>query len=168
MKRMGYIGDGHLGKGTDIIEPLVVQFRSNKSKIGVGYGGQDKVKTSSEAFPKHSDPCSSTLVWVPKQNDGYSSIAAIIINVNLSLSGSHPMKESSINTSNNEDDDDSTKWEFESLSKESLHDKECDVVHMLTSNSLTTQGTTSSLRYTSPRIRIQHSSLEDDEHVEGF
>ena len=42
MKKMGYTGDGPLGKGISIMEPLMAQFRSNKSKIGVGYDRQDK------------------------------------------------------------------------------------------------------------------------------
>ena len=29
-----------------------------------------------------------------------------------------------------EDDDDSTKWEFDLLFEESTHDKECDVIHI--------------------------------------
>ena len=62
--------------------------------------------------------------------------------MNLSLSGSHAMKEPPINTSNNEDDDDSTKWELESLIEKPLHDKECDVFHIPTFDSLATQGTT--------------------------
>lgn len=66
-KNMGYIGDSPLGKGKDIVKPLVAQFRSNKSKIGVGYGRQDKVQTSSKTHPKHDDSSSSTLMWVPKQ-----------------------------------------------------------------------------------------------------
>lgn len=37
MKKMGYTGDGHLGKGTSIIKPLVAQFSSNISKTRVGY-----------------------------------------------------------------------------------------------------------------------------------
>ena len=103
MKNMGYTGDGPLGKGTSIIKPLIAQFRSNKSKTRVGYGEQDKTQTSYEAHPKHSDSSSSTLVWVPKQKDSYSQKTTDIINVNLSLSGSYPMKKTSINTSNNED-----------------------------------------------------------------
>ena len=67
MKKMVYMGDGPLGKGTGNIKPLITQFKSNKSKIGVGYGGQDKAQTSSEACPKHNDPSSSTLVWVPNK-----------------------------------------------------------------------------------------------------
>ena len=65
------------------------------------------------------------------------------------------MEGPTINTSNNEDDDDSTKWEFESLFEESLHDKECDVVHIPTLDSLATQGTTLCPRPTSPIIRVQ-------------
>lgn len=59
-----------------------------------------------------------------------------------------------MNTSNNEDDDDSTKWEFESLSEDSIHDKECDVVHIPVSNDFTAQGSTSRLGLTSPRVQV--------------
>ena len=72
MKKMGYIGDGPLGKGRGIIEPPVAQYRSNRSKTGVRYGEQDKTKTSSKAHLKHSESSSSTLVWVPKQKGDYS------------------------------------------------------------------------------------------------
>ena len=88
--------------------------------------------------------------------------------MNLSLSSSHSTKEPPINTSNNEDDDNFTKWEFESLSEESLHDKECDVVHIPTPDSLAAQRTTHSLRSTSPRNRVHQGGLENDEPVEGF
>ena len=152
---MGYTGDDPLGKGTGIIKPLMAQFRSSKSKIGVGYGGQDKAQTSFESYLKHNDPSSSTLVWVPKQKDSYTPGTIDITHVNLALSSSHFAEEPPINTSNNEDDDDFAKWEFESLSKKSLHDKECVVVHIPTSKNLTTQGTTSSPRSTSLRIKIK-------------
>ena len=108
---MGYKGDGPLGKGTGIIEPLMAQFRSDKSKIGVGYGRQDKAQTSSKVLPKHNDPSSSTFMWVPKQRDSYTLATTDIINMNLSLSNSHFVGEPPMNTSNNEDDD-SAKWEF--------------------------------------------------------
>ena len=132
------MGDGPLGKGIAIIKPLIAQFRSNKSKIGVGYDRQDKVQPSSETCPKHNDPSSSTLVWVFKQKDSYTLVKIDIKNVNFSLSSSHSTEEPPIDTSNNEDDDDSNKWEFESLSEESLHDKECDFIHISTRDSLAT------------------------------
>ena len=109
MKKMGYLGDGPLGKVIGIIEPLIAQFKSNRSKTRVGYDEQDKKQTSSKARCKHNDSSSSTLVWVPQKKDGYSLTITDIITVNLSLLGSYPMKEPSINTPNNEDDDDSTK-----------------------------------------------------------
>ena len=109
MKKMGYMGDGPLWKGIGIIKPLMAQFRSNKFKIRVGYGRQDKGKTFSEPSPKHNDPSSSTSVWVPKQKDSYTLSATDITNVNFSLSSSHFTKEPPMNTSNNEDSDDSAK-----------------------------------------------------------
>lgn len=129
MKKMGYMEDGPLGKGTGIIKPIMAQFRSNMSKIGVGYDGNDQVQTSSKACPRHNDPPSSNLAWVPKQRSNHTSAIIDIIN--------------------NDDDDDYTKWEFESLSEESLHDKECDVVHVPTPNSLTIQRTTQNSRSSS-------------------
>ena len=137
MKKMGYMVDGPLGKGTGIIEPLVAQFKSNKFKIGVGYDRQEKVQPSSKAHPKHNDPSSSTLVWVPKQKGTYDPTTIDVTNVNLSLPSSHSIEEPPINTSNNEDDENSIKWEFESLSKESLHGKEC-VVNIPTTHNLAT------------------------------
>lgn len=98
---MGYTRDGPLRKGIGIIEPLMAQFRSNRSKMGVGYDEQDRTQASSKSRLKHCDSSPSTLVWVPKQKDGYSQKTTNIINVNLSLSDSYPTKEPSINTYNN-------------------------------------------------------------------
>ena len=109
MKKMGYMGDGPLGKGIGITEPLMAQFRSNKSKTRVGYDRQDKAQTSSKVRPKHNDP-SSTSVWVPKKNHHYTLTTTDITNVNFSLSSSHSREEPPMNTSNNQDDGDSTKW----------------------------------------------------------
>lgn len=140
------MGDGPLRRGTGIVEPIMAQFRSNKSKTGVGYDGHDKVQTSSKAFPKHNDSPSSTLAWVPKQKDIHTLATTDIMH--------------------DDDDDDSTKWEFESLSKESLHDKECDVVHIPTPNRSTPQITTQSSRSTSLRNRAHQDDLEEEGHVE--
>lgn len=162
------MGDGPLGKGIGNIEPLMAQFRSNNSKTGVGYDRQGKVQPSSEACLKRNDPSSSTLVWVPKQKDSYTSATTNITNVNLSLSSSHSTGEPPINTSNNEDNNNSAKWEFKSLSEESLHDKECDVVHIPTPVNLAAQRTTHSSRPTSPRNKVHQGGLEDDEPIEEF
>ena len=102
------------------------------------------------------------MLWVPKERDGSNQKVADIKNVNLSFLDSHYVKEPLIDTSNKEDADDSTKWEFKSLSEESIHDKECDVVHIPTSNGFTGQGLTSRPNFTSPRANTYHNNLEVD------
>ena len=54
------------------------------------------------------------------------------------------------------------------MKTKTLHEKECDVVHIPTYNNLATQGTTFCLGSTSLRSMVQQINLEDGEHVEGF
>lgn len=75
--------------------------------------------------------------------------------MNLSYPDLHHTREPSMDTPNNEDNDDSTKWEFDSLSKESIQYKEYDFVYILAPNNSIAQGYTSQSSLTSPsRVTI--------------
>ena len=81
--------------------------------------------------------------------------------MNLSSPNIHLVEGSFIDDINNEDGDDSTIWEFDSLSEESTQDKECDVVHIPTQSVATKPDSTSSLDSTSlQRVNSHQASLE--------
>lgn len=128
----------------------------------MGYSEKDNAQISPKSHPKYNDSSSSTLVWVPKERDGSNQKEADIRNVNLSFPDSHHTREPLMDTFNNEDDDDSTKWDLKSLSKDSIHDKECDVVHIFPSNGFIAQGSTSHSNFTSLRAGAHQNNLEAD------
>ena len=131
MKKMGYFGRGPLGRGMGIIEPLEAPFRPNKLKTGVGYSEQEYEGLPFYSSPspldkkhhKHGDIPSSTLTWLPKERNTITHKVSTSESMDVLPLDLHLKDEFLPTTVGDKDNDDSTKWKFDSLSKESTHDK---------------------------------------------